>query len=80
MDGQHSPTITSFVLRFIVEEPDDAANVPALCRGVIQHVQRDETLNFSDWQDAVEFIRQYVPIDTDAKRGKPCLKGVQPCE
>ena len=67
MDRQHPPTITSFVLRFIIEEPDDTADSRAPYRGVIHHVQRDETLNFSNWQDAVEFIRQYVPIELGIK-------------
>ena len=63
MDAEHPPTITSFVIRFVVQDagPDAADNAPY--RGVIRHVQSDETINFSAWGDAVEFIRRFVPLE-----------------
>lgn len=34
-------------------------------RGSIRHIQSDEELNFYVWEDAVEFIRRYVPLKTE---------------
>jgi hypothetical protein len=64
MGTQHPPAITSFVIRFVVQDrAQKTANLPAY-RGSIHHVQSDETLNFSVWQDAVEFIQRYVPLES----------------
>jgi hypothetical protein len=64
MGTQHPPTITSFVIRFVVQDPAErTANLPPY-RGSVHHVQSDETLNFSAWQDAVEFIQRYVPLES----------------
>ena len=67
MDAEHPPIITSFVIRFVVQGagvdpgPDATDNPPY--RGVIRHVQSDQTINFSAWGDAVEFIRRFVPLE-----------------
>lgn len=63
MAAQHPPTISSFVIRFIVEETAEAVLAASHYRGSIRHVQSDQTLNFSEWQDAVEFIRRFVPLE-----------------
>ena len=63
MDAQHPPIITSFVIRFVVQEPQAAASDSAPYRGSIRHVPSDETINFSAWGDAVEFIRRFVPLE-----------------
>jgi hypothetical protein len=66
MDSQ-SPIISSFVIRFVMneaqDEPADAGQHPY--RGSIRHIQSDEELNFHVWEDAVEFIRRYVPLGTE---------------
>ena len=66
MDSQ-SPIISSFVIRFVMneaqDEPADAEQHPY--RGSIRHIQSDEELNFHVWEDAVEFIRRYVPLGTE---------------
>ena len=73
MAAEHPPTITSFVIRFIVEETAEAvasgaaALAAAPYRGSIRHVQSDQTLNFSQWQDAVEFIRRFVPLEAQTE-------------
>ena len=67
MAAEHPPTITSFVIRFIVEEAAEAVLAAAPYRGSIRHLQSDQTLNFSQWQDAVEFIRRFVPLEPQAE-------------
>lgn len=66
MDSQ-SPIISSFVIRFVMneaqDEPADAEQNPY--RGSIRHIQSDEELNFHVWEDAVKFIRRYVPLGTE---------------
>jgi len=40
-------------------------NAPASSyRGSIRHIQTEEELNFSTWEDAVAFIRRFVPLDS----------------
>jgi hypothetical protein len=66
MDSQ-SPFISSFVIRFVMNEaPEDpeAAGQPSY-RGSIRHIQSEEELHFHAWEDAVEFIRRYVPIQAE---------------
>lgn len=71
MADQHPPTITSFVIRFVLEEAaeesaggGDRTPVFAPYRGSIRHVQSDAALQFHVWQEAVEFIRRYVPLES----------------
>jgi len=65
MDSQ-PPFISSFVIRFVMneaqDEPAGASKHPF--RGSIRHIQSDEEMNFHIWEDAVEFIRRYVPLET----------------
>lgn len=66
MDSQ-SPFISSFVIRFVMNEaPEDAdsAGQPSY-RGSIRHIQSEEELHFYVWKDAVEFIRRYVPLQAE---------------
>jgi hypothetical protein len=63
MDSQ-PPVISSFVIRFILNEMRDEPTLPSY-RGSIRHIQSDEELNFHLWVDAVEFIRRFVPVETE---------------
>ena len=62
------PNISSFVIRFVV---DGAAGEqkPASYRGAIRHIQTEEELNFSNWEEAVTFIRRFVPLEADRGQG-----------
>jgi len=33
-------------------------------RGSISHTQSDEEMNFPAWEDAVEFIRRYIQLES----------------
>ena len=64
MDSQ-SPLISSFVIRFVQNEAQEAAENSDQhpFRGSIRHIQSDEEMNFHLWDEAVEFIRRYVPLE-----------------
>jgi hypothetical protein len=63
MDSQISPSISSFVIRFVVNPVSDAY------RGEIRHVQTGDEIHFNDWEEAVEFMRRYVPIEKSIGNG-----------
>lgn len=67
MESSASPSITSFVIRFVVDEPSSEETHPSY-RGTIRHIQTNEELTFSTWESAVEFIQHYVPLE--ARSGK----------
>ena len=62
MDSPTTPTISSFILRFVVEAAS-VDQVQASYRGAIRHIQSAEEINFSEWREAVEFIRRFVPLE-----------------
>ena len=63
MESNPSPSITSFVIRFVVDETSPDKEAQPCYRGAIRHIQSDEEMNFNVWEDAVEFIQRYVPLD-----------------
>jgi hypothetical protein len=71
MKPDTTPTIYSFIIRFVVEDtPGEAANHAAY-HGAIRHIQSAEELNFNEWNEAVEFMRRFVPIETLNDKPKP---------
>jgi Mn-containing catalase len=63
MDAPEAPTISSFVIRFVVDPGQDAY------RGEIRHIQTREEIHFHAWEEAVEFIKRYVPIEKTVDSG-----------
>ncbi len=59
------PTITSFILRFVLDESASAGQ--STFRGAIRHIQTDEEITFTRWEDAVTFINRFVPLETETK-------------
>ena len=62
MDQNIKPLVASFILRFVQDQPGEGTTVRP-CRGAIRHIQSDEDVQFTHWEDAVEFIQQFVSID-----------------
>jgi len=62
MRTNSQPLVTSFILRFVQEKPD-AGQDSSSYRGTIRHIQSDEEVQFTHWEDAVNFIQQFVSID-----------------
>jgi hypothetical protein len=69
MESNALPSITSFVIRFVIDEKSPKQAVPSCYRGAIRHVQSDEEMNFHTWEDAVDFIKRYVPLKIDSNQG-----------
>ena len=69
MDSHLPPNISSFVIRFVVDSAvtDQQSRQPY--RGAIRHIQTDEEMNFSNWEEAVTFIRRFVPLETENGQG-----------
>ena len=64
MDSPLPPNISSFVIRFVVDNAaGEQSHLPY--RGAIRHIQTDEEMHFSNWEEAVSFIRRFVPLDTE---------------
>lgn len=64
MKTNASPSIASFVIRFVVDDPSPDGGTRPGYRGTILHIQSNEELNFSAWENAVEFIQRYVPLES----------------
>ncbi|MEW6239711.1 MAG: hypothetical protein AB1564_02750 [Chloroflexota bacterium] len=62
MESDTSPSIVSFVIRFVMAETLPAQEAQPSYRGFIRHIQSNEELAFSVWKDAVDFIERYVPL------------------
>ena len=67
MESNTPPSITSFVIRFVIDESSRVDNEAQPCyRGAIRHIQTDEELNFNTWKDAVAFIQRYVVLEAES--------------
>ncbi|HBG74402.1 MAG: hypothetical protein A2X25_13875 [Chloroflexi bacterium GWB2_49_20] len=70
MDPRIPPFISSFVIRFVVDSSSNG-DVQSTYHGAIRHIQSDEELSFNSWEDAVDFIRRYVPLEAEPGQGNP---------
>lgn len=66
-----TPTIHSFIIRFVVDEPSGQEGIQPAYRGAIRHIQQAEELNFNEWKEAVEFMSRFVPIETRNDKSNP---------
>ncbi len=63
MDTTTFPSIESFVIRFVLDERTLAENKQPSYRGEVRHIQSDEEILFQAWEDVVEFVKRYVPLE-----------------
>ena len=72
-----APSYASFVEEISAEESAGSAEKPdgnedhtgseaPAYRGTIRHIPSGEELTFNRWQHAVEFIRRFIPLDSEA--------------
>ena len=69
MNEKTLPNISSFVIRFVVEPAPEQVEPQQPYRGAIRHIQTDEELTFSRWEDVENFIRRFVPLEA-TERGE----------
>ncbi len=74
MEPVETPTVTSFVIRF-VQDPSSADREHPALRGTIHHVQTNQEIPFTHWEDAVEFIQRFVPILIKPATSHPPIEG-----
>ena len=78
MEKPLSPTISSFVIRFVQDEAEakavetGPAHMPY--RGTIRHVQTDQEVSFTRWEDAVSFIQRFIRLEQPQEPHYPELK------
>jgi hypothetical protein len=68
MDDRSSPDVASFVIRF-VRDQQSKADAPAY-RGIVRHVQTDEEINFTCWEEVEVFIQRVIPLETESRDTK----------
>lgn len=63
--------IYSFIIRFVVEETSRMHGIQPAYHGAIRHIQSAEELHFNEWQEAMEFMRRFVPIEIPNDKSNP---------
>ena len=58
MEADPAPLISSFIIRFVLDE------TPAQPKyhGTIRHIQTAEEINFTEWHEATEFMHRFVQL------------------
>ena len=69
MEEQLSPEVASFLIRIVQDQPrpDKVGGF----RGLVRHIQTNEELNFTCWQEVEDFIQTKFPIEENNQ-----IKGV----
>ena len=71
MKADTTPTIHSFIIRFIVDDASEQEGAQPAIRGAIRHIQNAVELNFDEWHEAVEFMNRFVPIEPPNEKSNP---------
>ena len=70
MKSDATPSVHSFIVRFVVEDAPDGKTAQPVYHGAIRHIQSAEEMNFGTWLEAVEFMRHFVPLEKENPEGK----------
>jgi hypothetical protein len=54
------PLISSFIIRFVMEETSVESSA---YHGTVRHIQTAEEINFNEWREATEFMHRFVQIN-----------------
>lgn len=60
MEAPTLPFISSFIIRFVVDESSSETNS---YHGTVRHIQTAEEISFTEWREATEFMRRFVRLD-----------------
>jgi len=70
MKPDATPSVHSFIVRFVVEDAPEGEAVQPVYHGAIRHIQSAEELNFNGWREVVVFMQRFVLIeDLNEKSG-----------
>ena len=69
-----TPSIHSFIIRFVVEDVPSEAGKQTVYHGAIRHIQNAEELSFNKWSEAVDFMSRYVPFEQLSEKSNPLEK------
>ena len=69
MEADPAPLISSFIIRFVV---DESPTQPLAYHGTIRHIQTAEEINFTHWYEATEFMHRFVQL-TDLLPPSPLI-------
>ncbi len=67
MENDVLPSIESFIIRFVLDERTLAENKKPCYRGEVRHIQSNEEIAFQTWEEVVEFLQRYVPLETTSE-------------
>jgi hypothetical protein len=67
MKPDATPSVHSFIVRFVVEDSSNADTAQSVYHGAVRHIQSAEEMNFATWAEAVEFMRHFVPLEEPDK-------------
>ncbi len=65
-----TPSVYSFIVRFVVEDAPGGEIPQLVYHGAIRHIQSAAETNFGTWQEAVEFMRHFVPLEKETPEEK----------
>jgi hypothetical protein len=60
MEAPTLPLISSFIIRFVL---DETSAEKASYHGTVRHIQTAEQISFTEWREATEFMRRFVQLD-----------------
>ncbi len=60
MDAITPQLISSFIIRFVMEETSVESSA---YHGTVRHIQTAEEINFNEWREATEFMHRFVQIN-----------------
>lgn len=69
-----TPSIHSFIIRFVVEDAPSEAGKQTVYHGAIRHIQNAEEVNFNEWSEVVEFMSRFVRLDQLNDKSNPLEK------
>jgi hypothetical protein len=61
MEENSYPDVASFLIRFVADHSERGSKVEY--RGAIRHVQTDNEMLFTDWDEVEAFIQKVIPIE-----------------
>ena len=68
MDEKISPDVASFVIRFVRNQRTELDGIAY--HGMVRHVQTDNEIFFTCWDEVEAFIKQVVPLNTRSSHKK----------